>query len=67
VTHRSRRRGNCRPVRPSRNPARARRNGPVVGVECKSGFRQTWEWLGEKVQRVRLHVGLTSLRLLLGY
>jgi hypothetical protein len=53
VTHRSRRWGNCRSAQPNRDAARARRDGSVAGVECKSGFRQTWGWLG----------GITSLLL----
>lgn len=43
MTHRSRRWGNCRSAQPSRDAARARRDGSVAGVECKSGFRQTWD------------------------
>ena len=47
MTHRSRRWGNCRSAQPSRDAARARRDGSVAGVECKSGFRQTWRWFGD--------------------
>ena len=38
MTRRSRRWGNCRSAQPSRDAARARRDGSVAGVECKSGF-----------------------------
>jgi hypothetical protein len=41
VTHRSRRWSNCRSAQPSRDAARAKRDGSVAGVEGKNGFRQT--------------------------
>ena len=50
MTHRSRRWGNCHWARSSRDAARPRRDGSVAGVECTSGFRQTWEWLGERLR-----------------
>ena len=62
MTHRSRRWGNCHWARSSRDAARARRDGSVVGVERKSGFRQTWEWLGERLRERACIAGLTSLR-----
>ena len=62
MTHRSRTWGNCRSARPSRDAGRARRNGSVARLECKSGFRQTLEWLGEKLRESARIVGITSLR-----
>jgi hypothetical protein len=38
VTHRSRRWGNCRSAQPSRDAARARRDGSVVGVDVRMDF-----------------------------
>jgi hypothetical protein len=64
VTRRSRRSGNCHWARSSRDAGRARRDGSVAGVECKSRFRQTWEWLGERLRKCACNVGLTLLGLL---
>jgi len=41
---------------------RARHGESVAGVECKSGFRQTWEWLGERLRECACLVGVISLR-----
>jgi hypothetical protein len=57
-----RRWGKRRSARPIRDAERARRGGSVAGVECKSGFRQTWEWLGERLRECACLVGVTSLR-----
>ncbi len=59
MTRRSRRWGNCHWARSSRDAGRAGRVGCVAGVECKSGFRQTWEWLGERLRECACNVGLS--------
>jgi hypothetical protein len=58
----SRRWDTCHSARPSRDAGSARHGGSVAGVECKSGFRQTWGWLGERLRECACLVGVTSLR-----
>jgi hypothetical protein len=39
----------------------------LLELNVRVGFRQTWEWLGERPQRVRLHPRCYITSLLLGY